>query len=72
MKRKLMELQVRGRIFLQEKMEKFLSEEKGASHMIEIIVVAVVVIGVATVFKTELGKAIVEIFKKVTTFINQG
>lgn len=60
MKRKLMETYVKGRAELLKAVEQFLDEEKGASHLVEIIVVIVIIIGIAAIFRTQL-----------TAFVNQ-
>jgi len=44
-------------------------EEKGASDIVAIMVVIVVIIAVAGLFKTELMKAVGEVFGKLSTFI---
>lgn len=60
MKRKLMETYVKGRTELLKAVEQFLHEEKGASHLVDIIVVIVITIGIAAIFRTQL-----------TAFVNQ-
>ena len=44
-------------------------EEKGASDIVAIMVVIVVIIAVAGLFKTELMKAVGDVFGQLTTFI---
>ncbi len=50
--------------------ENFFEEEKGASHLVEIIVVIVIVIAIAGVFKNQLSSAIEAIFSNLNNFIN--
>lgn len=67
--RKLMNLYVKGRVNLIKAMERFKEEEKGASHLVEIIVVIVVVIAIAGVFQTKLTTSVGKIFTNLDTFI---
>lgn len=60
----------------QAKLMRFLAdlekEEKGASDMVAIMVVIVIIIGVAVAFKDGLEKAIEAVFSKLTDFIGTG
>ncbi len=49
--------------------ERLITEEKGASDMVTIVVIIVIVIGVAGIFKDSLEDAIKAVFTKLTTFI---
>ena len=51
-------------------MKRFVQEEKGASDMVAILVVIVVVIGVAVIFRDKLGELIESIFTKAGTDLN--
>lgn len=69
MKRKMTELYCKGQRKLMDVKERFLREEKGASHMVEIVVVIVIVIAVAAVFNKAIGDAVKEIMDRLTTFV---
>lgn len=51
---------------------KELVEKEDGSIMVEIIILIVVIIAVAAIFKDRLGEAVGAIFDKVTTTINDG
>lgn len=70
MLKKLDELYLMGKMKLATASEEFLSEEKGASHLVEIIVVIVIIVALAGVFKEQLKGAITAIFTNLTNFIN--
>ena len=69
MRSKITGLYLKGQMKLMDWKEHFLKEEKGASHMVEIVVVIVIVIGVATIFRTALMEAMTTIMEKLTDFI---
>lgn len=71
MKDKLTGWYIRGQMKLWDWKERFLHEEKGASHIVEIIVVIVVVIGIAGIFGSKLTDVIGDIFDKVSEFIKK-
>ncbi len=73
MKGKLREWLVKGKVRQMkaaEAVKEFASGEKGASHLVEIIVVIVIVIAIAGVFRKQLQDAIEAIFTNLTGFIN--
>lgn len=51
--------------------KRFLDEEKG-SHIVEIIVVIVILIAVASVFRVQLEGAVIAAFQSLTNFVNTG
>ena len=65
MKKKLMELEAKAKVLIQKLSE----EEKGASHMVEIVVVIVIVIAVAGTLNTVLDGAVTKVFQNLMTFI---
>ncbi len=69
MKNKAMYWYLRGKMECRNALEKFLSDETGASNMVEIIVVIVIILAVAGVFRTQLTGAVNAIFTKLTEFI---
>lgn len=69
MKGKLLELGVKGRVRLMKAVEQFTSEEKGASHMVEIIVVIVIILAVAAVFRDNITAAVEKVMKRFTEFV---
>ena len=69
MRDKLLSLYVQGRTRLIKAMETFAEDERGASHMVEIIVVIVIVIALAGVFRTRLQTAVETILDNLDTFI---
>lgn len=73
MKGKMREWLVRGKVRQMkaaEAVKEFASGEKGASHLVEIIVVIVIVIAIAGIFHSKLQEAIETIFGNLTGFIN--
>lgn len=50
-------------------LERLESEEDG-SVMVELVVLIVIIVIVAGIFKTELSKAVTNVFGKLTTFIS--
>lgn len=70
MERKLMETYVKGRVRLLKAAEQFFDEEKGASHLVEIIVVIVIVIAIAGVFSDRLKDVVGSIFDNLDGFIS--
>ncbi len=52
--------------------EDFLTDEEGDTNMVSMIVLIVIVIALAAIFKDGLKKAIDAVFEKLTTFINNG
>lgn len=62
----LLNSQTRLRRFLDD----FKAEEKGASDMVAIMVVIVIIIAVAGVFNEQLKQAVTDVFSKLTNFIN--
>lgn len=57
------------RMAVMKAVRKFQEEEKGASDMVAILVLIVIIIGVAAIFQQQLGAAITAAFKKLTDFI---
>lgn len=53
-------------------MEEFLKDEEGDTNMVSMIVLIVIVIALATIFKNQLAKAIELVFEKLTDFIKTG
>lgn len=53
-------------------MEDFLKDEEGDTNMVSMIVLIVIVIALATIFKEQLQLAIEAVFGKLTEFINTG
>ena len=73
MKGKMREWLVKGKVRQMkaaEAVKEFASGEKGASHLVEIIVVIVIIIAIAGVFHTQLTNAVNAIFDNLTGFIN--
>lgn len=52
--------------------EDFLTDEEGDTNMVSMIVLIVIVIALAAIFKDGLEKAIRAVFDKLTDFINNG
>lgn len=46
-------------------------EEKGASDMIAILLIVVILVAVAVIFKDQLIKLVNQVFEKLTNFVNQ-
>lgn len=69
MKEKLMKCYLRGQIAAANKLRKFMSEERGASDIVAVIALIVIIIAVATIFSGRLTTAVGDVFDKLTTFI---
>lgn len=54
----------------QNALNSLIYEEKGATGMIEIIVLIVIIIAVAGIFRTQLSNMVSLVFSKLTEFIN--
>nr|WP_305136509.1 Flp1 family type IVb pilin [uncultured Schaedlerella sp.] len=52
--------------------ENFLTDEEGDSNLVSIIVLIVIILAVAAIFKGGLEQAIKDVFLKLTTFISTG
>lgn len=52
--------------------ENFKTEEVGAAEIVAILLIIVVVVGVAAVFKEQLGKGVEATLKKFTDFVGVG
>ena len=60
---------LRRKLACMEAMEQFSKEEKGASDIVAILVLIVVIIGVASTFGSKLGEAVTAAFDKLITFV---
>jgi len=58
----------RGRIFL----NKLKNEERGASDMVAVIAIIVIVLAVAVVFRKQLTEVVTKAFENVTSWIGTG
>lgn len=52
--------------------EDFLTDEEGDTNMVSMIVLIVIVIALAAIFKDGLEQAIKDVFSKLSDFINKG
>lgn len=50
----------------------FLTDEEGDTNMVSMIVLIVIVIALAAIFKDGLEQAIKDVFKKLSDFVNSG
>ena len=58
------------KIVAQNALNSLIYEEKGATGMIEIIVLIVIIIAVAKIFGNQLEHMVSQVFSKLTEFIN--
>lgn len=65
---KLIGLQLRARRFLSQLRE----EERGDTNFVAIIIIIVILIAIAGIFKEQLEGAIKKVFKSLTDFIDNG
>lgn len=72
MRQKLDNLYWRMRFRFMGMLEEFLKDEEGDTNMVSMIVLIVIVIALATIFKDQLEGAIKAVFGKLTDFINGG
>ena len=59
------------RIRMEHGLERLVEEEKGASDIVAILVVIVILIAVAGIFRKGLIELVNTVFSKVTDFVNQ-
>lgn len=59
------------KIAAQNALNSLIYEEKGATGMIEIIVLIVIIIAVAGIFRIQLSKMVSQVFSKLTEFIQR-
>lgn len=71
MKEKLICTYLRRKLALLNAVENFAEEERGASDMVTILVIIVIVIGVAATFSKQLSGAVTAAFTKLTTYIGE-
>lgn len=69
MKNKAMYWYLRGKMRCADALENFVTEERGDSNLVSIMVVIVIILAVAGVFRTQLMGAVNTIFTKLTEFI---
>lgn len=69
MREKLMKNYLKGQIILSNKIRSFMSEERGASDIVAVIVLIVIILAVAAIFKDNLTKAVEKIMKNLTNFV---
>lgn len=68
MREKLMKNYLKGQIILSNKIRNFISEERGASDMVAVVVLIVIILGVAITFNKELGKVVTSMTTKLNEF----
>ena len=69
MRAKMRDWLVKGQVKAVKAMEGFAAEEKGASHMVEIIVVIVIVMAVAIAFQDAITEAAETVMQEFTEFV---
>ena len=55
---------------MDDHVDRLLHEEKGASDIVAILVVIVILLAVAAVFRTQLSALVEQVFGKATTWVN--
>ena len=65
---KLIGMQLRARRFASQLLE----EERGDTNFVAIIIIIVILIAIAGIFKDQLEKAIKKVFDSLTNFIDNG
>ena len=65
---KLIGMQLRARRFVSQLLE----EERGDTDFVAIIIIIVILIAIAGIFKDQLEKAIKKVFDSLTNFIDNG
>ena len=55
---------------IQGAFDAFKEEERGASDMVAVMVLIVIILAVAAVFNTKLGEVVTKIFTKLTSFVD--
>lgn len=69
MKEKLMAGYWRCRLAFAEKLNKFAKEERGDQTLVTIIILIVIIIGIAAIFRDQLTQAVTSTFEQLTEFI---
>lgn len=62
---------IRTRIMFREWKDRLLHEEKGASDIVAIMVVIVILLAVAIIFKEQLEGLVSKVFEKATTWVEE-
>lgn len=70
MQEKILSLYIMMQLGITGLLEDFRKEERGASDIVAIIMICIVVIAVAAVFRTQLQGVITDAFGKVSEFIS--
>lgn len=71
MKEKLIAGYWKARFGLQKVAEDFMKRENGASDMVTVIILIVIVIAVAGIFQKQLTQAVTDVFDKLGKFIRE-
>ena len=69
MKEKIMMAYMKGKMAVRNTIRNFVAEEKGVSDMVAIILLIVIIIAVAAIFREKLEEAVNQVFSKLTEFI---
>ncbi len=59
---------VKGCMKLQNAGKRFREEERGATHLVEIIVVIIIVIGIAAIFRAQLTEFVTKVMEDLLNF----
>ena len=63
---------IRARFWAADRMERFWKEEKGDTNFVSIIVLIVIILAIAGVFRTQLTAAVNQVFEQLMEFIGGG
>lgn len=69
MQKKLMKYYLKTQIVASNKIRSFMSEERGASDMVAVVVLIVIILGVAITFKSSLTNVVNGMISKLNEFI---
>lgn len=71
MKKALIGTMMRSKLWFWDQMERFKESERGDTNFVAIIVIIVIILFIAGIFKDSLKKAVEDVFKNLGTFINE-
>lgn len=60
---------MRAKFWTVDKVEHFLKEERGDTNFVAIIVIIVIILAIAGIFRTQLTEAVNKVFEQLKTFI---
>lgn len=63
---------IRAKLWTADRMERFLKEERGDTNFVAIIVIIVIILAIAGIFRSKLQEAVEAVFEQLLAFVNGG